>query len=86
MAHVLGSARLFVGPTSYKPGDEFVVFLHWSPLVNGFLPLVGGSYMFPVQDGFVRWHRTDLAGAGDGMTIEYLMNLLRQYPLPSSVP
>jgi hypothetical protein len=62
------------GPTSYRPGDEVVVFLHRHPS-GAFIDF--GDYTFPVTDGRVRWWRDDLPGVTDGSPVRQVLEGLR---------
>jgi carboxypeptidase family protein len=64
----LGSTRISLvhdGTNRYQPAEEYVAFLHWSPM-----------YMFPIRNGRVEVVGRDVPGVSNGMTVDQFADAL----------
>jgi hypothetical protein len=66
--------RLVRAGGRYNIGDEYILFLHVHPS-GAFVDF--RDHAFPVEQGRVRWTRTDLPGVADGSPVRQVLEGLR---------
>lgn len=70
------------GQTPHSAGDEYVALLQWSRDFGAFMS-VGPDFIFPVREGRVfGLAGIDFEGLDDGMTVDALLEVLRDLPQP----
>ena len=74
-AHIAATIRLIrSGPRPYRMGDRYIVFVHTHP--SGAMVDLGDS-AYQVQNGRVRWTRSDLPGVADDAPVERVLLALQ---------